>query len=283
MHEFNATPGMHQRMMKSLVITTAYALAFAACQSPGQQSTTEPGAWPQGTIVDLTHSFDGSTIYWPTEAGFILHEGGKGWQEAGYYYEANSFEAAEHGGTHLDAPVHFSEGQWSTDEVPLDRLMGPAVVVDVSAKALEFPDYQVSVQDFMDWEAANGTLPGGSIVIIRTGYFQLWPNRAEYLGTDLRGPEAIPALHFPGLHPEAARWLASERSIHAIGLDTPSIDYGQSSLFEAHQALFAANIPVFENVANLGNLPETGFDVIALPMKIGGGSGGPLRIVAIVR
>ena len=232
--------------------------------------------------MDLTYAFDDATIYWPTAGGFTLIEGSKGWQDAGYYYEANSFEAAEHGGTHLDAPVHFSEGQWAADEIPLERLMGPAVVIDVTAAALADRDYQVTVQDFLDWEAINGPLPAGIIVLLKTGYGRYWPDRAQYLGTGLLGPEAVAALHFPGLHPEAAQWLASERAISAIGLDTPSIDYGQSTRFEAHQALFAANIPVFENIANLDRLPTAGFNVIALPMKIRGGSGGPLRIVAVV-
>ncbi|MCM3900094.1 MAG: cyclase family protein, partial [Pyrinomonadaceae bacterium] len=103
-----------------------------------------------------------------------------------------------------------------------------------------------------------------------------------YLGTEERGAEAVAKLHFPGLHPDAARWLAANRSIKAIGLDTASIDFGQSTLFESHRILFDKNIPAFENVANLDRLPPKGFSVIALPMKIKGGSGGPLRIVAIL-
>ena len=254
-------------------------LAIAGC-APGLD-TPEP--WPQGRIIDLTHGFDESTIYWPTADGFRLIEQARGWQQAGYYYEANAIEAAEHGGTHLDAPVHFAEGQWSADEIPLNRLIGPGILIDVSEKALLNRDYLISIGDFHDWEAIHGILPEGIIVLLRTGFGAFWSDRERYMGTDLRGAEAVAELHFPGLDPEAARWLAAERSISAIGLDTPSIDYGQSGTFEAHQALFVANIPVFENVANLDSLPATGFDVIALPMKINRGSGGPLRIVAIVR
>jgi kynurenine formamidase len=93
----------------------------------------------------------------------------------------------------------------------------------------------------------------------------------------------VAKLHFPGLHPDAARWLTLSKSIKAIGLDTPSIDFGQSTLFESHQILFAKNIPAFENVGDMSALPTKDFLVIALPMKIGGGSGGPLRIVAVVK
>ena len=119
-------------------------------------------------------------------------------------------------------------------------------------------------------------------MLLRTGYEEFWPDRVRYMGTDERGPDAVAKLHFPGLHPDAARWLVANRSINAIGLDTPSIDFGQSTLFESHQVLFAADIPAFENLASLGKLPPTGFVIIALPMKIAGGSGGPLRIAAIV-
>ncbi|MDX1419614.1 MAG: cyclase family protein [Rubricoccaceae bacterium] len=234
------------------------------------------------TIVDLSHAYDAETIYWPTEEGFVLEEGFAGTTEGGYYYAANAFRSAEHGGTHLDAPIHFAEGRQTVDAIPLEHLVGPAVVVDVSEAALADPDYQVTRADVEAWEAEHGRLPDGAIVLLNTGYARFWPDRVRYMGTDARGPEAVAALHFPGLHPEAARWLVEERSIHAIGLDTPSIDHGPSRLFEAHRILFEANVPAFENVANLDGLPAHGFVVAALPMKIRGGSGGPLRIVAFV-
>jgi len=233
-------------------------------------------------FVDLTYPYDGSTIYWPTASGFELEVDFKGITDAGFYYEANTFRSAEHGGTHLDAPVHFAEGRHTADEIPLSRLIGPAVVVDVSEQAAADRDYQVSVKDFEAWEAQNGQLPDSIIILIRTGYGKFWPDREAYMGTAERGADAVAKLHFPGLHPDAARWLVENRSIHSIGLDTPSIDFGQSTGFESHRVLFEQNIPAFENLANLDVLPDKGFDVIALPMKIAGGSGGPLRIVAVV-
>jgi kynurenine formamidase len=235
-----------------------------------------------GRIIDLTHAYDVNTVYWPTASGFELNIDFKGITEGGYYYEANTFCTAEHGGTHLDAPIHFAEGKQHTDEIPLDRLIGPAVVVDVTENVAANRDYQVSVTDFEAWEAAHGILPDGIILLLRTGFGKFWPDRAAYMGTEARGPDAVPLLHFPGLHPDAARWLIEHRVIHAIGLDTPSIDYGQSAGFESHRILFGENIPAFENVAQLERLPAIGFHVIALPMKIRGGSGGPLRIIAVV-
>lgn len=245
-----------------------------------------PGPWASpvlavpGTIVDLTHAFDTDTIYWPTARGFQLEEVAHGITEKGYFYAANRFCAAEHGGTHLDAPIHFFEGGHATDEIPIEQLIGLAVVVDVSARCAGDRDYRVQIEDLRAWEEEHGRLPEGAIMLLRTGWEERWDDREAYLGTARTGPEAVPELHFPGLHPDAARWLVTERTIKAVGLDTPSIDYGQSELFESHVILFEAGIPAFENVAELARLPPKDFVVAALPMKIRGGTGGPLRIVA---
>jgi len=202
--------------------------------------------------------------------------------EKGYFYTANQFCAAEHGGTHADAPIHFAAGGGTVDQIPLQQLIGPAAVVDVSAKASADRDYRVTVPDFLAWEKQHGTIPENTIVLLRTGYDRYWPDSARYLGTAERGAEAVAKLHFPGLDPQAARWLAQQRRIKAVGLDTASIDYGQSTLFQSHQTLSGSGIPIFENVAGLAGLPATGSWVLALPMKIRGGSGAPLRLVAWV-
>ena len=236
-----------------------------------------------GRLVDLSHAYDEQTVFWPTAEGFKLEKVADGVTPGGYYYAANNFSMAEHGGTHLDAPVHFAEGRNTADQIPVEQLMGTGIVLDVSEKCARDADYQVSAEDFAAWEREHGRLPDGSIVLLRTGFGRRWPDRRSYMGTDERGADAVAKLHFPGLHPDAARWLTRERSIKAIGLDTPSIDYGQSKLFESHRVLFDKNVPAFENLANLEQLPAEGFHVVALPMKIKGGSGGPLRAVAIVR
>ena len=233
-----------------------------------------------GTWVDLTHSFSSETIYWPTEAGFRLDTLSWGLTDGGYFYSSFELSAAEHGGTHLDAPVHFAMGGLAADEIPLNRLIGPAVVVDVSDVVT--PDYLISVADLEAWEADHGTIPDGVILLLRTDWSQRWSDRAAYLGTEMTGPEAVPQLHFPGLDPVAALWLVENRAISAVGIDTPSIDFGQSTAFGVHVTLYAENIVGFENVAHLDALPPTGALVWALPMKIEGGSGGPLRIVAWV-
>jgi kynurenine formamidase len=239
--------------------------------------------FPSGTIIDLSHAYDENTIYWPTAETFHLEKDFEGVTDKGYYYAANRFSTAEHGGTHIDAPVHFAKGHNTVDQIPLEQLMGQAILVDVSKHCATNPDYLIAVSDFQAWEKQNGAIPKDAIVLLRTGYSKYWPDRKKYMGTDERGAQAVPKLHFPGLSPEAARWLIQNRAIKAIGLDTASIDYGQSTLFESHRTLFDKNIPAFENLDNLDQLPVKDFYVIALPMKIKGGTGGPLRIIAIIK
>lgn len=233
-------------------------------------------------IIDLSHGYSSETIYWPTEDGFRLDKEHDEITENGYYYAANKFFAPEHGGTHIDAPIHFSKDSLTVDQIPLDRLISKAIVIDVSENSSSNPDYLITTRDFENWEASFGKIPDNSIILLKTGYGKFWPDRLKYMGTDQRGESAISKLHFPGLHHDAAKWLIENRNICAVGLDTPSIDYGQSKLFETHRILCANKIPAFENVANLDKLPTMGSFVIALPMKIEGGSGAPLRIIALI-
>jgi len=251
-----------------------------------QKNTTDLSAlsfFARGEWIDLSYEFSEKTLYWPTAGGFSLDTAFEGVTPAGFYYSAYNFCAAEHGGTHLDAPMHFAKGKWAADEIPLEKLMGQAVVIDVSEKALKNPDYLISVADIEAWEKKNGNIPDDAILFFRTGYGRFYPDAKKYLGTDERGAEAVSKLHFPGIHPDAAAWLVKNRNIKATGVDVASVDYGQSADFKTHQILYEQNIPGFENVANLSRLPEKGAFVIALPMKIKGGSGGPLRIIAWIK
>jgi kynurenine formamidase len=234
--------------------------------------------------IDLTHAFDSSTLYWPNNInGFTIKTEAEGYTPGGYYYSSYSICTPEHGGTHLDAPIHFASNKLTADQIPLSSLTGEAVVIDVSAKALANRDYLVSIKDIENWEKKNGRIPDNAIILIRTGYGQYYPDRAKYFGTSKKGPEAIPQLHFPGIDPATAQWLLDNRKVKAMGLDTPSLDYGQSKDFKTHQVLMGANRPGFENLANLDKLPARGIYVVALPMKIARGSGGPLRIIAAIR
>jgi kynurenine formamidase len=251
-------------------------LSAAACAAP------PANGWPAGEVVDLSHAFGPDTIFWPTSKPFSLETVSDGVTDAGYYYAANNFTSAEHGGTHLDAPVHFARGRHTVERIPLDRLIGEAVVIDVTGRSSADPDYQVSVEDLQQAERNGGTIPDGAILLVRTGFSRRWPNAAQYLGTAGRGEAAVAALHFPGIHPDAARWLVANRTIAAVGIDTASIDYGQSTQFETHRILFERDVPAFENLTSLDRLPARGALVVALPMKIAGGSGAPLRAIAIL-
>jgi kynurenine formamidase len=255
------------RLFVSLVLSACAPLAAA-----------QDGEW-----IDLTHELSEDAVFWPTAAPFQMSTDFRGYTERGYYYSAYTLTMAEHGGTHLDAPVHFAEGRHAVDDIPLSQLMGPAVVIDVSAQAAADRDYLVSVDDVRAWEAVHGVIPPQHIVLLRTGYGRYWPDAEAYLGTAARGTAGVAELSFPGLSPEAARWLVSDRDVRAVGIDTASIDRGKSRDFAAHVALMSENVPAFENVASLEKLPATGAYVIALPPKIRGGSGAPLRIIARLR
>src|SRR4030095_3645943 len=219
------------RLLIAAVLTTA-----VACSQPVSPQPLFGGGG--GELIDLSHTYDAGTIYWPTADPFRLDKVADGITPGGYYYAANNFFTSEHGGTHLDAPIHFAQNHWSVDQVPLAPLIGSAVVVDVAAKSDQNADYQVSVADLQEWETAHGAIPANAILLIKTGFSTRWPDAARYLGTAERGQDAVAKLHFPGLHPDAAQWLVGSRSIKSIGIDTASIDYGQSTVYGSHQVLY---------------------------------------------
>ena len=228
----------------------------------------------------IRYSYDDQTIYWPTAQPFKWEKEAWGTSASGYWYTAARYAASEHGGTHVDAPIHFGEGKVALDELPLQRLIGPAVKIDVRKACEQDRDYRLTVADITAWEKDHGAIPANAIVLVHTGWGQFWPDKKRYLGTDAKGDTAN--LHFPGISKEAAEFLARERKPSGVGIDTASMDYGQSKDFIAHQVLNGANIYGLENVAFLERVPPTGATLLALPMKIKGGSGGPLRIVAEV-
>jgi len=182
---------------------------LAACRQPSAADLLARGRW-----VDLSYAFDSTTIYWPTAQPFRLQVVSAQRTPKGYYYAANNFAAAEHGGTHLDAPVHFAEGRHTTDQIPLTQLVGPAVVIDTRGASDADRDYRITSGDLTQWETAHGSIPEGTIVLFRTGWGTRWPDRARYLGTLKTGQAAVAELHFPGIDSSAARWLVGRRVRH---------------------------------------------------------------------
>lgn len=257
------------------------ALAALLCASPLAPAFGQSLDLASAKIIDLSHSFDANTIYWPTPpSGFELTQLHKGPTKGGFFYYANAFCSPEHGGTHLDAPMHFAEGRWTSSDIPPERFVGPAVVIDVAEKASKDPDYTLTPADIADWEAAHGRIAEGTIVLLRTGWSSRWPDKKAYLGDDTPGDASN--LHFPSFGPEAATLLVQERHVRLIGVDTASVDNGPSHDFLVHRIVAAANVAGLENLKDLDRLPPTGAWVIALPMKIARGSGGPARIIALL-
>ena len=260
-------------------------LAAVPFVAAGQHSTgAASGAAPNlatAKVVDLTHPFDEKTIYWPTSpSAFELKKLDDGQTPGGWFYRSNAFCTPEHGGTHLDAPSHFAKDAQAADQIPVRRLIAPAAVIDVRAQAAKNPDYRLTLADVKAWEKAHGAVPAGTIVLLRTGWSARWPDRKAYLGDDTPGDAS--KLHFPSYGDEAAKYLVADRKVAALGVDTASIDYGASKDFSVHVLANGANVFGLENVANLDAVPEWGAWVAALPMKIAGGSGGPVRIVALL-
>jgi kynurenine formamidase len=259
------------------------ALAVLIACGPAERPSDPPLSLSLDTyrLVDLTHAFGEDTVYWPTATTkFQLEQLAYGQTDAGYFYAAYSLCTPEHGGTHLDAPIHFAEGQQTTGQIPLERLVRPAVVIDIGTKSQTTRDYQLSREDVVEFEREHGQIERDAIVLLRTGWSRYWPNVKAYLGDDTPGDAS--KLSFPSYGEDAARLLFEERQIAALGVDTASIDIGRSQDFRVHRIAAARGVPGLENLTNLDQLPPRGAIVAALPMKIAHGSGGPLRAIALV-
>jgi kynurenine formamidase len=262
-------------MRRSLLLV---ALPLACGKAPESTPSFDPA---NATLIDLTHAFNAQTIYWPTSTRTFEHpQQAFGPTPGGWFYSSYELSTPEHGGTHLDAPIHFGEGKQTADQIPLNNLVAKAVVIDVSAKASADRDYLLTPDDVTAFESRHGRIAEGTIVLLRTGWSSRWGNRLEYLGDSTKGDAS--KLHFPSYGPDAVRLLVEQRRVAALGVDVASIDRGMSTDFMVHRIAAAANVPGFENLTNLDQLPPTGAVVIALPMKIEGGSGGPLRAIAMV-
>lgn len=231
-------------------------------------------------VLDLTHAFDEQTVYWPNNKHFSRDDTAKGLTARGYWYASGTFSASEHGGTHLDAPNHFAASGRSIDEIPVEHLMGSAIVIDIQPACERNPDYTLTVTDIKQWEARHRSIEPQSWIFLRTGWGRKWPDKTEYLGSPT--PDDPLSLHFPGFSAEAMHFLVHQRHVRGVGIDTASIDPGQSRDFPAHRILGEANRYALENVASLEKLSPRGAMVYALPMKIKGGTGAPVRIIALI-
>lgn len=269
------------RLRRPRVVSCLLALSALLIAANGGVASAETFDPSRARMVDLTHPFDVNTIYWPTSpSGFGYASISRGRSEGGWFYAAGAFQAPEHGGTHIDAPEHFAEGGTTVDQIPLSRLIAPVFVIDVTAAVMSDPDYEVQLTDVMGFEVRYGPIPKGGIVLVRTDWSRRWPDKRAYLGDDTPGETS--GLNFPGFGEAAMKMLVEQRAVGAVGLDTASLDPGKSTEFLAHRITAAAGVPGFENLMNLDQVPAKGAWMIALPMKIGGGSGAPLRAIALI-
>jgi kynurenine formamidase len=255
-------------------------LALITISSTAMHGIAATSVIDPARIIDLTYTFDTTTIYWPTERPFVHQFEHYGMTPQGYFYSSAKFDAPEHGGTHMDAPIHFIKDGITVDQVPLSSMVGPAAVIDFSARAAGNPNATLSVADIRKWESTHGSIPDGAIVVARSGWGRYWPDKSRYLGTDKFGD--VGHLRFPGFSPEAVKYFLDNRQVVAIAIDTPSMDPGNSKDFPVHRLWLGANKVGFENIAHADKLPETGATIFCIPMKIGKGTGAPTRIFALL-
>ncbi len=231
-------------------------------------------------LIDLTYPFDDTTVVWPSNLPFHRDGTVRGGTKTEAWYATGQIVLSEHAGTHMDAPIHFAQGQPGIDQIPIEHMMGPAIVIDVRSAVGADPDYRLSLEEIRRWESRYGTIPSGAIVMMLTGWGSYWKDRERYFGTTT--PDLPATLHFPGFSAEAAEFLVTERRIHGVGIDTPSIDHGPSQDFPVHRIVNGAGLYGLENVARLDEVPPIGGSLLALPMKIAGGTGAPVRIIVIL-
>jgi kynurenine formamidase len=256
-------------LFASLIVTMS---SYSQNKSP--QPLLQPVPAGLSRIVDLSYAINDKLVAWPGDERVFEAKVNATVEKDGYY--TRSFWMLEHYGTHLDAPVHFPPGKMTVDQIPADKLLGPAVVIDVQAESVKDADYRLTVERIARWEKEHGRIPPGAIVLLRTGWASRWPNSEKYRNQDAQGK-----MHFPGFSLEAAKVLM-ERRVNGLGCDTLSIDYGASGDFPVHHAVLGGGLYQLENLANLGELPEAGAFLLVAPIKLEGGSGGPARVFALL-
>ena len=262
--------------MKIKTFVIGYVLALALFLFAQRHTdVAQPGGFR--AIVDLTHSVNAKVPTFDVVQKSAYQVTTVATIEKDKYFLRNIC-LPEHFGTHIDAPAHFAKGTWTVDQIPPERLIAPLAVLDVTANVKKNPDYQISVEDIARWEQGNGHIPPGAVVITRTGWDSRWDSAKNYRNADAKG-----VMHFPGYSEDAAKFLVEARNVLGLGIDTLSIDYGPSKDFAVHQYTLAHNLYHLENVANLERAPVNGGVVVVAPMKLEGGSGGPVRILAFVR
>ena len=225
-------------------------------------------------VLDLSYAISDKLVPWPGDERWFEAKTNATAEKDGYF--TRSFWMLEHYGTHLDAPIHFPPGKTTVDQIPVQKLFGPAVVLDVRTEAGKDSDYQLTTGKIAEWERKHGRIPEGAIVLLKTGWTTRWPDVQRYRNSDAQGK-----MHFPGYSADAAKMLL-ERKVSGLGCDTLSIDPGNSADFPVHHLVLGAGAYLLENLTDLSEVPEAAAFLIVAPIKLAGGSGGPVRVFALL-
>jgi len=269
------TPGKnHTKVLAVLFVAAALAATVAITASRGVGAAAAAPPAPFARIMDLGHALGPDNPAWPGDDKPFEAVINATFETDGYF--TRKFSSLEHFGTHLDAPAHFIKGAWTVDQIPAERLYGPAVVLDVREESRASADYLLAPEKITHWEARHGRIPRGAIVVMRTGWSERWPNTARY-----RNMDATKVMHFPGYSVEAVKGLI-DRGVYGLTIDTLSVDYGPSKDFPVHHLSHGASLFHVENLADLSALPESGAYLVVAPIKLEGGSGGPTRVFALI-
>ncbi len=272
---------MPRRALFVVLIMLLPAAAGAQRKEPAGRARPKPAdsllaGVPLGRtrVVDLSYAISDKLVAWPGDTRAFEAQRNATVEKDGYF--TRSFWMLEHYGTHLDAPAHFPTGKTTVDQIPPQRLFGPAVVIDVRGEAEKDADYRLPAARLTEWERKHGRIPAGAVVLLRTGWAARWPDVRRYRNQDEKG-----VMHFPGFSVEAVQVLI-ERRASGLGIDTLSVDYGASKDFPVHRHSHGADLYHLENLADLSELPEAGAFLVVAPIKLEGGSGGPCRVFALL-
>lgn len=225
-------------------------------------------------VVDLTYPLSDKFPRWPGDTRTFEARTHGTVEKDGYF--TRDVWMLEHYATHMDAPAHFPPGKGTVDQIAVERLFGPAVVIDVTQDARDNADYRLTTRRIERWESQHGRIAPGSIVLLRTGWATRAKNEESY-----RNAGDGASMRFPGFSVESAKLLI-ERGAVGLGIDTMSVDYGRSKDFEVHKASHGAGLYHLENLADMSALPEAGAFLVVAPIKLEGGSGGAVRVFAIL-
>jgi len=266
---------VHSRLSRRSFFKGAGASAAAgaaAMMAPAQPATAAPTSFSQ--VIDMTHTMDGDFPTYFGKAGIEMERMARIEDDG---FNMFRWSLIEHAGTHLDAPIHFSEGDTRTAaEVPIEDLVAPLVVIDIKQRAADDPDTRVTPDDIKAWESQHGPIPDGAAVAMNSG----WDRHAP--GPKFANRDDDGKMHFPGFHGEATRYLMEETGARGLVVDTLSLDYGLSGTFDTHYAWLPSNRWGMECIMNLDRVPARGATLVVGAPKVRNATGGLTRAMALV-